>query len=69
LWFVGLTLHVPFWFHFKVVAGNKVANVMLEFVDIFKVARRVDSVKVAKITLAHLKLLILLLMMTWEAAV
>ena len=31
----------------KLVFDNKVANVMLDFVD-FKVALRVDSVKVAK---------------------
>jgi len=57
---IGLTLHLPFLVSFlKVFAVNKVANVtMLEFVDIFEIARRVDSVKVAKITLAHLKLLI-----------
>ena len=66
---VGLTLHCRFGSMLKMIFGNKVANVMLEFVDIFKVACRVDSVKVAKITLAHLKLLNLLWMINWEAAV
>ncbi len=66
---VGLTLHCRFGSMLKMIFGNKVANVMLEFVDIFKVARRVDSVKVAKITLAHSKLLNLLWMINWEAAV
>ena len=52
-----------------VVAVNKVANVMLEFVDILKLLVGLIQLKLQKITLAHLKLLNLLLLMNWEAAV